>query len=247
MYSNYIFDLYGTLADIHTNEQKAYLWKKLACFLSLKGASYTPQELRSTFYQLLEQAVEQQTSALLSKRSPQEDTKQIHPEPDIAPVFAQIFSKKGITASEDEIRDFAVMWRSISLEKLHLFDGVLELLQRLKAAGKGVYLLSNAQALFTRPELNYLGITEYFDGILLSSEAGVKKPDPAFFRMLLSKYDLKPEESIMTGNDDIADCHGAAAAGLDSLYIDTEQSPKRTRPLPANCREITHMSQVFPV
>lgn len=246
MYSNYIFDLYGTLADIHTNEQKAYLWKKLACFLSLKGASYTPQELRSTFYQLLEQAVEQQTSALLSNRSAKEDINRIHPEPDIAPVFEHIFTQKGITASEDEIQDFAVMWRSISLEKLHLFDGVLELLQRLKAAGKGVYLLSNAQALFTRPELNYLGITGYFDGILLSSEAGVKKPDPAFFHMLLSKYHLKPEESIMTGNDDIADCHGAAAAGLDSLYIYTEQSPKRTRPLPVNCREITHMSQVFP-
>lgn len=28
MYQNYIFDLYGTLVDIHTNEKKAYLWKK---------------------------------------------------------------------------------------------------------------------------------------------------------------------------------------------------------------------------
>ena len=30
MYKNYIFDLYGTLADIQTNEQKPYLWKKMA-------------------------------------------------------------------------------------------------------------------------------------------------------------------------------------------------------------------------
>ena len=28
MYQNYIFDLYGTLVDIHTNEKKAYLWEK---------------------------------------------------------------------------------------------------------------------------------------------------------------------------------------------------------------------------
>ena len=32
MYQNYIFDLYGTLVDIHTNEKKAYLWKKLSLF-----------------------------------------------------------------------------------------------------------------------------------------------------------------------------------------------------------------------
>lgn len=29
MYKNYIFDLYGTLLDIHTNESKKYLWEKM--------------------------------------------------------------------------------------------------------------------------------------------------------------------------------------------------------------------------
>ncbi len=237
MYTNYIFDLYGTLADIHTDEEKACLWEKLACFLSLKGASYTPDELKSTFRQLLAEEEQQQADSLPAGS---------HPEPDIAPVFEQLFSRRGVSVTNDEICDFAILWRCISLERLCLFDGVPELLERLKAAGKRVYLLSNAQALFTRPELNLLNLTGYFDGIFLSSEAGIKKPDPAFFQMLLSRYGLKPEDSVMTGNDDIADCHGAAAAGLDSFYIDTPQSPKRTMPLPDNCREITHMSQVFP-
>lgn len=244
MYTNYIFDLYGTLADIHTNEQKPYLWEKLACFLSLKGASYTSQELKAAYSQLMAQAEQQHRNDLLSNGISAPE--QLQPEPDIAPVFQELFFRKGITASEDEIQDFAILWRSISLERLCLFEGVTELLQRLKAAGKRIYLLSNAQALFTRPELNFLGITEYFDGILLSSEAGIKKPDPAFFHKILSQYDLKPEESVMTGNDDEADCHGAAGAGMDSLYIYTAQSPKRARPLPVNCREITHISQVFP-
>ncbi len=38
---------------------------------------------------------------------------------------------------------------------------------------------------FTAPEISLLGLTKYFDGILLSSDAGVKKPDPAFCEMLL--------------------------------------------------------------
>lgn len=34
MYRNFIFDLYGTLVDIHTNEYKPSLWKKMALFYS---------------------------------------------------------------------------------------------------------------------------------------------------------------------------------------------------------------------
>lgn len=66
------------------------------------------------------------------------------------------------------------MFRAISIEELKLFPGVPEMLQRLKDAGKKVFLLSNAQALFTAPEISLLGLTKYFDGILLSSDAGVK-------------------------------------------------------------------------
>ena len=46
MYQNYIFDLYGTLADTHTNEGKHYLWNKLSAFFSAYGAIYTPSELK---------------------------------------------------------------------------------------------------------------------------------------------------------------------------------------------------------
>ena len=48
----------------------------------------------------------------------------------------------------------------------------------------------------------------------------------------------------MIGNDDVCDCRGAAAAGMDSLYIFTEQSPPRSGLLPENCREITRLQQV---
>ena len=49
MYQNYIFDLYGTLVDIHTNEKKAYLWKKMSLFFGMKGAAYEPKELRMAY------------------------------------------------------------------------------------------------------------------------------------------------------------------------------------------------------
>ena len=46
MYEAYIFDLYGTLVDIRTNEEKAYLWKKMSEIYSSMGACYEPMELK---------------------------------------------------------------------------------------------------------------------------------------------------------------------------------------------------------
>ena len=44
-----IFDLYGTLVDIHTDEEKPEVWKKLALFFRYYGADYTPEELKEAY------------------------------------------------------------------------------------------------------------------------------------------------------------------------------------------------------
>ena len=116
----------------------------------------------------------------------------------------------------------AITFRALSRKFLRTYDGVKELLEELHERGRGVYLLSNAQTDFTRPEIEMLGLTRYFDGILLSSEQGCKKPSPVFFRRLLEQYRLNPAESIMTGNDEAADI-----AGAQSLYLIQISEPKR--------------------
>lgn len=50
--TNYIFDLYGTLIDIHTSESKASLWKEVALLFSMNGVSYTETELRKSYLRL---------------------------------------------------------------------------------------------------------------------------------------------------------------------------------------------------
>ncbi len=42
--TNYIFDLYGTLIDIHTSESKASLWKEVALLFSMNGVPYAETE-----------------------------------------------------------------------------------------------------------------------------------------------------------------------------------------------------------
>lgn len=212
MYHNYIFDFYGTLADIRTDEENPYLWKKMSEIYSATGAAYQPEELKRMF-----RILEKRECELLGT----EDA-----EPDLTKVFALLYQEKGGSCDAVQARMTAVTFRALSREFLRAYDGVRELLEELKGRGKRVFLLSNAQTDFTRPEIEMLGLTSYFDAIFISSEQGCKKPSPVFFEKLLKKFDLKPSESIMIGNDESADIAGAKQAGMDSLYIHTAISPE---------------------
>ena len=78
--------------------------------------------------------------------------------------------------------------------------------------------------------MNALGITECFDGIFISSEHGCKKPDVQFFNRLLETYRIDPGSAVMIGNDGICDIDGAKKAGLSTLYVRSEISPKEDFP-----------------
>lgn len=232
-YQNFLFDLYGTLADIRTEEDSLAFWTNCCRLLAMQGARYTPGELRAKFHDAVKTGEAAAREALGPGREP---------EIDFAPIFRSFFEDKGVPADDRTTADFARSFRVFMLKRLKLYPGVPGLLKTLHRAGKKIYLLSNAQSLFTRPELTLLGLDGCFDGSVLSSEVGLKKPDAGFYRYLLEKYDLDPRVTVMIGNDDIADCHGAAGAGLDSCYVPTAISPAQRGPLPENCRILSKIA-----
>ena len=112
-----------------------------------------------------------------------------------------------------------------------LIEGSLELLELLKSKGKNIYLLSNAQKIFTLYEMKMLGIEKYFDDILFSADYEICKPDTNFYNTLIEKHNLDINDSIMIGNDYICDIAGATNAGLNSLYMHSNLSPEIKGPL----------------
>lgn len=234
-YQNYLFDLYGTLVDIHTDESSPAFWRNVSRLLGMQGVQIGPKELKEKYAREIHR-LDAQARAVLPEGA--------EPEIDLGIVFRGFYEEAGIAADERMVADFARTFRLLSLKKLKLFPGVPEMLDTLHREGKKVYLLSNAQALFTRPELKLLGLDGKLDGSILSSEVGRKKPDPEFFHLLMKKYGLNPAETAMVGNDDIADCHGAARAGLGSYYVYTQQSPQRVTPLPDNCTELNAIADL---
>lgn len=215
MYQNYIFDLYGTLIDIRTDESGDAFWGEVAKIYKSHGADYTADEVKANYHRIAkcEKHVEQFFHPFYS-----------HIEIHLEHVFKRLYSRKGINATKEVIEDTAVRFRKASTQFICLYDGVVDLLESLKKAGKKVYLLSNAQRCFTYPELVELDLVKYFDGIFISSDCGCSKPQKTFFEKLFKEYNLKKEESIMIGNDCISDMQGAKSAGIDALYIHQEIS-----------------------
>lgn len=240
---NYIFDLYGTLVDIHTNESKPSLWKSMASLLSLMGASYAPGVLKGRYRELVR---DQSAGRLPVMREKFGDDGLAEEDVEIRleQVFEQLFLERGVEADEKTLSQTGLIFRSLSLQYIRLYEGVPELLAGLKESGKRIYLLSNAQRMFTEPEMRMLGIFDCFDGILYSSDAGVKKPSRHFYDTLFRKYGLEKQESVMIGNEYRADILGADAYGIRSMYVHTAQSGERPRHLPESCREVGEIGRV---
>lgn len=209
-YENYIFDLYGTLVDIHTEEEDKNLWAALADFYEKHDAKYTAKELQADYHSNVTKLLD------------------ISEEIRVEEVFYQLFAAKGVDADNALVLETCRFFRDTSTEYIKLYPWSLPILKKLKEEGKGIYLLSNAQRSFTEHELDSLGLTEYFDVIMISSDCGVKKPNLMFFKMLMKRCGLKAKECLFVGNDEICDIFGAKKAGMDTFYIHSNCSPEYT-------------------
>ena len=152
-YDVFVFDFYGTLVDIHTNEEKSYLWRKCAELYGSLGAHYSPVEFKRTFRRMTEEEC--------GKRQEEGERKygeSFLAEQDLTVVFRRLYEEKGIFCSREQAGVTANFFRVLSRQKLKVYDGVRETLLKLREGGKKVYLLSNAQSDFTRPEIELTGL-----------------------------------------------------------------------------------------
>lgn len=214
-YYDLIFDLYGTLVDIHTDTDMPQVWEKTAFYFGFYGAGYTAEELRNAY-----EAVTRQQNMDAGQ------SYECFPELQIEKVFSELFERKGVVADTERLgQNAAQFFRILSMEYIRLYPGVKEALAKLKKDGHRLWLLSNAQRIFTAYEMNLLGLTDCFDGIYISSDYGCRKPDIRFFDALMKEKGLKAKDCLMIGNDLTTDIGGAQAAGLCTFYIHSNISP----------------------
>ena len=200
--------------DIHTEEDET-VWEKTALYFGFYGAHYSGSELKKSF-----------ETAIAARKVKAGQSYECFPDIPFEQVMTELFRDKGVEQNAEALGvNAAQLFRILSIEYIKLYPNVLEALETLRRHGYRLWLLSNAQRVFTEYELRHLGLHEQLDGIYISSDYGCRKPDGRFFRALLEEQKLDPDKCLMIGNDRETDIAGAKAVGLDTLYMHTNLTP----------------------
>ena len=109
----------------------------------------------------------------------------------------------------DEV--FAVFYRARN--EVVLYDDVLPALGALQQRFR-LFAISNGNA-----DLAAIGLARYFERSLAAREAGMLKPDPRIFAMLLERAGLAPRHAVHVGDDPEADVEGARRAGVAPVWL----------------------------
>lgn len=104
-------------------------------------------------------------------------------------------------------------------ERIHLVPGTSEMLSTLKGTYR-LGLLSNfTHAPAARAIIDEVGLTPFFDVVVISGELGYCKPHPLIFQRLIEHLGVEKHQLLYVGDDPEPDIHGAQRAGLQPVWM----------------------------
>ena len=106
----------------------------------------------------------------------------------------------------------------------HLFPNTLDVLEYLKPKYK-LHIITNGFQEIQGKKLRNSNIEGYFEHVIDSEMAGVKKPNPIIFELALNKANVASRNAMMIGDSLEADILGAKASGLHTLHFNAHNEP----------------------
>ncbi|HSH37599.1 MAG TPA: HAD-IA family hydrolase [Chthoniobacterales bacterium] len=106
-----------------------------------------------------------------------------------------------------------------------LFSDVFETLEVLRPRYR-LAVISNFDGRL-RMIVEQLGISKFFEHLVISSEVGADKPDPFIFQRALELLGVAANEALHVGDDPTGDWEGAASAGLRVFRLDRPRNSLR--------------------
>jgi putative hydrolase of the HAD superfamily len=214
-----VFDLNGTLIEILTEDDRDDIFRAAGHLLTYQGIELRRHEVRDLYFQTL-------------KRQRQA-SRESYPEFDAVEVWRGIIDSHATDYTRalptDKLAQLPVllaeMYRGISRRRLGLFPNVLEVLNILHKKFR-LAVVSDGQSTWARGELHKVGLTDYFDPIIISGDHGFRKPDPRLFRFALDSMGIAAADSVYVGNDMYRDIYGAREVGMTTVMFDSDQGVK---------------------
>ncbi|WP_370372077.1 HAD family hydrolase [Catenulispora sp. GP43] len=196
-YTAVVIDFFGTLTESTPDEVWTQAAAASAAPLGLPAAQWR-ETLSASF-------VERATGAL----------------GDLAETFRALARRCGVEPTEAALAA-ACEARVEAQNALFVFrDDVPAALRALKARGYRLGLLSDCT-----PEVPVawpgFAVAESFDTAVFSCDEGLKKPNPAFFRLVADRLGVSPAQCVYVGDGGSRELSGAAAVGMTPLMLRAE-------------------------
>ncbi|MGI9387127.1 MAG: HAD family hydrolase [Methyloligellaceae bacterium] len=102
-------------------------------------------------------------------------------------------------------------------------DGTVATLDALRGRGIRLYGLTNWSAEtfpFARQRFEFL---DWFEGIVVSGEVGMRKPSPEIFAHLFEQFGLDPADAVFV-DDHMPNIEGARSLGLESHFFTSAEN-----------------------
>ena len=130
---------------------------------------------------------------------------------------SHVMDRSGIPYTADEVR-----WLVGEIEKLKPFPDVVEALERLRAAGYQLAIISNGDRDMLEAARPYIGFK--FDKIISVEEAGYFKPHWKTYAKAAEILAENPAFIMFVANHTF-DCVGAKSFGMPTAFIDRRRRP----------------------
>lgn len=149
-----------------------------------------------------------------------------------------VFDRMGFPISDTGIHRLSEAYIEQLSSHTHLIPYCLETLDYLRGKYR-LHIITNGFEEVQFRKLRNSRIDSYFQEVVNSDRAGVKKPDPGIFRIALEAAGIQPERGVMIGDSLEADIKGARSVGLQALHFNVHQEPDhQICPIIRDLREI---------
>jgi putative hydrolase of the HAD superfamily len=207
-----LFDLYGTLIDIETDESMEEIHRTIAHFLTYYGVYLHREEVRALYYQILKQQ--------------KAESREKYPEINVQAVWETFLVQQGLKAgraSRKLAETLAYLYRGISRKRLQLYPSVKRVLDELRR-DYGMAIISDGQPCWALAEMRAAGLDGYFAPVIISAAYGFRKPDPRLIQEALDILKLSAGEVLFIGNDMYRDIYGASELNIKTIFFASNQA-----------------------
>ena len=146
--------------------------------------------------------------------------------------FVELDGNGGVLKNEvyrDLIKEFGISDWSVE-ELFQSYDlcfsgfckpkkGVIKAIKSLKNSGFKLGIISNGRSPFQERNFHALGVSNFFDSLVVSEAVGFRKPQKEIFEFACKKLEVSPLEAIFVGDNPKADIDGANQCGMYTVFI----------------------------